>query len=95
MIRWGVSTPAWPRHAAQMAVLAATRLISQQPCQAAETKVSAGFKSNHAPMVVSKRWHCVIWIDQQPLQPWFYLFQNTVDIARLSEDDAVMHELRL
>ena len=77
------------RHEAQMAALTATR-PSPAPMGPTTSAASTGFKSNHC-------FHGMTSFsgeDRQPLRPWFCEFQNKVDIARLSEDDA-MCELRL
>jgi len=76
------------RHEAQLAALAA-RSIPAAP-ESAAPKVYAGFKSNDCFKTIAP----FSGEDGQPLRPWFHVFQNTVDIARLSEDDA-MRELRL
>ena len=76
------------RHEAQLAALA-SRSIPADPVSAAPN-VSAGFKSNDCFKTIAP----FSGEDGQPLRPWFHVFQNTVDIARLSEDDA-MRELRL
>ena len=76
------------RHEAQLAALA-TCSIPAAP-ESAAPKVSAGFKSNDCFKTIAP----FSGEDGQPLRPWFHVFQNTVDIARLSEDDA-MRELRL
>ena len=77
------------RHEAQMAALAATRLIPAALGPAA-TKVSTGFKTNQC----FKSMASFSGDDGQPLRRCFHEFQNTVDIAGLSEDDA-KRELRL
>ena len=77
------------RHEAQMAALAAAHLLPASHAPATP-KVSTGFKSNQC----FKDMTPFSGVNGQPLRPWFHEFQNTVDIAGLSEDDAI-RELRL
>ena len=70
----------WPPHASSQQLL----VQRHQKCPPASSPISALIK---AMASFSGE-------DRQPLRPWFHEFQNTVDIAGLSEDDA-MRELRL
>jgi hypothetical protein len=77
------------RHEAKMAALSAVHLIPAS-LGPATTNVSTGFK----PSPCFKAMASFTGENGQPLLPLFNEFQNTVDIAGLSQDDA-LRELRL
>jgi hypothetical protein len=78
------------RHEAQMAALSAAHLAIPASLGPATTNVSTGFKSNPCFKAMAS----FTGENGRPLRPWFNEFQNTVDIAGLSQDDA-LRELRL